>query len=432
VSGSSSTGPLTATTNYTLSCTGSGGTAQASAQVTVSSSGSPFPLRVEAGKRYLVTAQGTPFFMQGDTAWSMITQLTTSGFDTYLNDRQARGFNTVLVELIEAYYSDNAPNNIANVPPFTTPGDFSTPNEAYFAHAAAMIQKAADRGMVVLLTPAYMGYPGTQEGWYDHMQSSGNAKLYSYGVYLANRFAAYNNIIWVHGGDRDPPDPSLMRSIIDGIRSVNTTWLHTFHGLRGTSSLDFVGGGSGWLTLNSAYSTTDNVTSEVAAQYAASDMPILFIEAYYEGNSRSTNQTLRQQAYQSVLAGASGQVFGNNPLWFFRAGWQSSLATSGAASMQHFKNFWTSRNWWLLQPSGSLASSGNAALASDRSYAVVYTTGSTTVQLSLLAGPSVTARWFNPWTGAYVAIGQYPATGSQTFTTPGDNGTGTDWVLVLE
>jgi hypothetical protein len=370
--------------------------------------------------------------MQGDSPWLLITQLTDAEVDSYLNDRQARGFNTLLVELIESYFTTTAPNNAYGHGPFTTPGDFATPNEAYFAHAAAVIQKAKDRGMVVLLTPAYMGYTGTAKGWYAEMQSNGYTKLYNYGVYLANRFAGYDNIIWVHSGDRDPADPQLMTSIINGMRSVNSSWLHTYHGQRETSALDFNGSSTNWLNVNAVYSGTDTLTSEVAANYAATNMPIFHNEGYYESEPTMTTQQVRQQAYQAVMAGAAGQVYGNYPVWLFGSGWQAALSSAGAVSMQRFKTLWTSRNWWLLQPTGTLASAGQAALASDRSYALVYTTSSTTVQLSQLAGPSVTARWFNPSSGTYVAIGQYPATGSLSFTTPGSNGSGNDWVLVLE
>ena len=69
--------------------------------VTTGGGASIFPLRVEAGKRYLITAQGEPFLMHGDTPWCLITQLTETEVDQYLEDRRQKGFNTILVELIE-------------------------------------------------------------------------------------------------------------------------------------------------------------------------------------------------------------------------------------------------------------------------------------------------------------------------------------------
>jgi hypothetical protein len=43
------------------------------------------------------------------------------------------------------------------------------------------------------------------------------------------------------------------------------------------------------------------------------------------------------------------------------------------------------------------------------------------------------ARWLNPTTGSSTRIGTFGNTGTQTFSPPGNNGTGySDWVLVLE
>jgi hypothetical protein len=65
-----------------------------------SDSAHAFPLAVKRGKRYLVDAAGRPFLIQGDTAWSLIAQLTREDVVLYLDDRRARGFNTLLVNLI--------------------------------------------------------------------------------------------------------------------------------------------------------------------------------------------------------------------------------------------------------------------------------------------------------------------------------------------
>jgi hypothetical protein len=136
-----------------------------------------FPLHVEAGKRYLVDAAGKPFFVNGDSPWELISQLKREDVDLYLENRRLKGVNAVLVELMEHFFSANPPNNAYGDPPFTTPGDFATPNEAYFVHVDYVINKAAEKGMVVLLTPAYLGFNGGQEGWYQEMIANGTAKL---------------------------------------------------------------------------------------------------------------------------------------------------------------------------------------------------------------------------------------------------------------
>ena len=57
------------------------------------------------------------------------------------------------------------------------------------------------------------------------------------------------------------------------------------------------------------------------------------IESAYENEHEATEQRLRTQAYQAVLSGAAGQIFGNNPIWHFSSGglyqapvtWQQAL-----------------------------------------------------------------------------------------------------------
>src|SRR5882724_11513317 len=126
-----------------------------------------FPLKAGASQRYLVDQAGVPFLIQGDSPWSMIAALNNDQVNAYLQDRSQKGFNTLIVELIEheSIYprGDNAnvsPANYYGESPFLIPGDFSTPNEAYFTNADWVIDQAAAKGMVVVLFPCYVGFVG--------------------------------------------------------------------------------------------------------------------------------------------------------------------------------------------------------------------------------------------------------------------------------
>ena len=446
-SGNQSTGALTATTTFTLTCTGPGGSGQASATVTVQTASATFPLHVEAGKRYLIDAQGRPFFIVGDAPWSLMVGVTRAQADQYLEDRRAKGFNTVLVNLIEHMYAPNAPANLLGDRPFLIPGDYATPNEAYFANAEYVIGKAAEKGMLVLLTPSYMGYAGNTSGWYAEMVLNGATKLRTYGQYVATRFRAFDNILWVHGGDFDPPEKDLLRAIVNGIRDVETKWLHTFHGGRGTSALGFLGTGETWLTVNDTYAHVDDAVSEAFIEYNRSTMPFFQIEAIYENESGAGAHAVRHQAYQAVLSGAAGQVMGNNPIWLFDSGWQTALNSAGSRSMTHLGALFAARQWHLLVPdqtgavltAGTGTGAGRAATAraGDGSFVLSYTPSvrALTINMTQLAGPNVIARWFDPSNGAFTTIAGSPfaASGSRTFTPSSSNAAGDgDWVLVLE
>jgi hypothetical protein len=93
-----------------------------------------FPIRVTDNGRHLQDASGTPFTIHGFASWSLLTQLSIKDVESYLENRRNKGFNTVIVNLLSHKFSDNAPKNYYGVAPFTTGGDFSTPNDTYFTH----------------------------------------------------------------------------------------------------------------------------------------------------------------------------------------------------------------------------------------------------------------------------------------------------------
>jgi hypothetical protein len=434
LSGAFTTAALAVTTSYTLTCTGAGGSASSTVVVTVTGSGSgPFPLHVDSTKRYLIDAQGHPFLINGDTPWDLINRLTDAQIDSYLADRQAKGINTLMVELMEHYpwTSDaHVPNNVYGDPPFTTPGDFSTPNEAYMAHVATMLQNALNRGLLVLITPAYAGYDGGNQGWWAEEQANGATKLTNFGKYLATRFSAYPNIVWVQGGDYSPSDHTLIDAIANGIRSVNPTWLQTFHGGRYTNGLDWTT--ATWLTLNSIYTDASTIVPQANAEYAKSTMPFVLLESAYETGSAGDGALVRPQMYANNLSGATGYLLGYEDLWPFASGWQNLMNSQGALAMKYLGALWNARSWWLLVPDGT----GKAAYASDGSFAFAYAgSGSVTTDLSKLAGPTVKAQWYDPTSGAYSAVPGSPFsnTGTRSFSQSAANSAGDpDWVLVLD
>jgi hypothetical protein len=94
-----------------------------------------FPLKVSENHRYLVDQRGQPFRIQGDSAQSLIANLTYAEAETYLTDRHNKGFNTVNINLLERKFAIKAPKNKRGDNPFTDCDNFATPNEAYFDFA---------------------------------------------------------------------------------------------------------------------------------------------------------------------------------------------------------------------------------------------------------------------------------------------------------
>ena len=419
------------------------------------SAGSRFPLSVQPGYRYLLDASGRPFLVQGDAAWSLIAELRNDEVIQYLDDRRARGFNAILVSLIEHRFASNPPANAYGDVPFLVAGDYGAPNDAYFAHAEWVVQEAAKRDILVLLTPSYLGFGGGEEGWYGEMVANGVDKLRTYGRYLSKRFRAHPNVLWVQAGDFDPPNKDVVRALAEGIRSDDPRALQTAHGGPEGTALSYWRGGEPWLQVDTVYSYKHVYDSLAKAYVAPEQLPFFLIESYYENEAGVTEQDLRAQAYAAALSGGGGQVFGNNPIWHFSGAglypapytWQEALGSSGSRDMSYLEELLSALPWWKLRPDLSekfLRSDGRggdgravAATAADGSFAIVYVPDrrAISVDLDQLTGPSVRARWFDPSAGSFSAPLRegLRAAGIYSFIPNGENQSSfDDWVLLLE
>lgn len=414
------------------------------------------PYQVSSDKRYIIDSNGQPLFINGDAAWSLFAELDQQETLEYLNDRQEKGINLLMVNVIEYAFSSDPPNNAYGEGPFTTPNDFSTPNEAYFQHVDWAIEEATNRGFTLLLIPSYIGYggPGTNQGWYDEMVDNGPQKMYDFGHFLGTRYKDYQNIIWANGGDWNPPDKTLVDEMAKGIKDADPDNLHTAHTAPNQEASSYWDGYE-WLDIDNVYNY-NNVYYPSEYLYQNFDRPFFMLESTYENEHGVSQRQLRAQAYQSVLSGAMGHVFGNCPMWHFASNngwcddssvsWQEALDLQGSQSMQHFGNLFRSREWHKLEPDfnfetlvSGYASTGwkenyaydLAARTSDGNTAIAYYHDNRTMtfDLSRISGTNVQAWWFNPANGQATDAGTFPASGTQAFAAPSGN---TDWILVLD
>ncbi len=440
------------TYNYRVRSKDAAGNERVSANGTFVTAAGPDPgmawVQLSGNGRYLIGPNGEPFFLNGDTAWSLIAQLSREDAEIYLEDRRQKGYNFILVNLIEHQFATNAPNNIGNQAPFTTAGNFSTPNEAYFAHADWIIHKAAEKGIVVLLDPLYLGIGCGYQGWCAEVQANSLANMRSWGRYIGNRYKDFPNIVWIMGGDADPRQVAdKVREVVYGIKEYDTAHIMTAHNAPSQSAAS-VWSGESWLTLNNIYTYNDTYPAAIAEYNRVPFKPLFLLETAYENEHGSTPLSLRRQAYNAILSGATlGHLFGNCPMWsFYDAGycasatWQSQLDSAGSVTLSYLGRLFRSRAFHRLVPDqnhGVLTagySSGTAyagtARTDDGATVIAYipTARTVTVDMTKISGGQASTWWFNPRTGEATAIGLLPATGTRTFTSPDLN----DWVLVLD
>jgi hypothetical protein len=121
--------------------------------------GPVFPLKVSANNRTFVDQNDVPFLITGDAPQAMVGNLSVKQAKLFIRDRAKYGINALWVNLLcDSYTACNSDGTTFDgIAPFTTPGDLSTPNPAYFDRASAMIDAAAAKGMVVLLDPIETG-----------------------------------------------------------------------------------------------------------------------------------------------------------------------------------------------------------------------------------------------------------------------------------
>jgi hypothetical protein len=418
-----------------------------------------FPLSVSSNGRYLQQADGTPFFMNGDTPWQLVGNCTNAQITTYLEDRAAKKFNAIMIEAPTAYFATQSPlyNNVDGIAPFTstsyTAASFESLNNTYWSRVDHAINEAKRLGIVVVFLPAYLGSGGGgggsgDQGWDYQVDAASDANLQTYGATLATRYTQ-GNIIWCMGGDYNAPNIAKGWNIATGIRSVTPNALISYHGGRGSSGYSQASGQTGF-NLNNTY--TDGLEyTYCATEYARTPaMPFFHIEGWYEGDGGLTDAGYRRQAYATMLSGGlAGHLLGVAELWGLGGYGASTTAaealanhlnTTVANDMTHFYDLFQSVQWWKYEPktdtslvSSSLSSGASriiAARASDGNSAMVYTpSGSTvTVVMSAMTPGSVRARLFDPTVGTFSTVSGSPFanTGTQNIATGGER------VLVLD
>lgn len=409
--------------------------------------GIPPALKLQASSsgRYFVNAAGTPVQLRGDAAWALPVQLTREKVVDYFAKRKAQGFNAALMEIVnvvDGFVKDGATatgdwcSNAYGDLPFIG-GDITVPNPPYWDHIDFIQIAAARYGLQALWAALYLGFAGGTEGAYAKAVAAGTTDVQTYAAALAARYAKHHNLLWVNGGDFFPPTLAIPNAVAAGLAGDARHMLST-HWARDSDGTD---GGPAWLTCNSEYTHDNNIWSRITAEYAATtNLPILHIESYYEGEHSLVAQDAQREMWAAYLSGAAGHVYGNGGVWSFPTGYESHLTDGGATSMRHLADFFDSIAWQKLVPdSGSAfitAGRGTvdtvtyvtAAKAADGTLGVVYIPGGGQVAAALggFAG-TITATFVDPATGTPTSAGTFSASGSQNFDPAGS----ADTVLLL-
>jgi hypothetical protein len=417
------------------------------------------------GKFLVNPATGQPVWIQGDSPQSLGVQVSAADVETYLADREARGYNVVWIILHDEGDQAKKPNDFYNNPPFTD-GVFTNFGSAYWEHMDDVIRRCAAHGMTVVANATFVGVNAKSGYSLNDVLAASDTTMTAFGAFLGNRYKNYNNIIWLLGGDADPGVSGLygkLEDIANGIRSADTVHLITLEGCRacgGASSADhssvegtrFVFRHTpAWLTLNWVYEQYAN-TAAGCNRAITEGLPALMGEDWYELEHDMTSLQLRNETYWEALGGCTlGRVMGNMAIWTMGSPgntsgqtWQSQLGSNHSVQFALIGRLMRSRQFWKLAAdlthryltAGFGAGTSLCVLArtSDGQTMMAYVPNgnSTSVTINLAgitdAGGKVKCWWTNPSTGANTLIGTFSNSGPRSFTAPDSN----DWVLTLD
>jgi len=417
------------------------------------------------GKFLVNPSTRQPVWIQGDSPQALGLQVSTADVETYLADRQSRGYNAVWIILHDEGDQSNKPNNFDNDPPFTG-GVFTNFGSAYWSHMDDVIRRCAAHGMTVVANVTFIGVNAKSGYSLNDVLAASDATMTTFGAAMGNRYKDYNNIIWMLGGDADPGISGLfdkLQDIANGIHSMDTAHLITLEACRacgGASSAEhssveatrFVFGKTpSWLTLNWVYEQYAN-TAAGCNRAIKEGLPALIGEDWYELEHNMTSLQLRNETYWEAFSGCTlGRLMGNMPIWTMGSpknesgkSWQSQLASPHSVQFALTGKLMRSRQFWKLVPDtthvyltsgyGSGTELSVLARASDGQTMMAYIPNGNRTQITInmagIADDGRTAKcwWTNPSTGANTLIGMFKADEQRTFTAPDSN----DWVLTID
>ena len=431
-------------------------------------------IRVSENHRFLVKADGTPFFYLGDTAWELFHRLNREEADRYLENRAQKGFTVIQAVAIAELDGHGAPNAYGQLPLV----DFDPARPAagntgdYWSHVDYIVNKAESVGL-------YIGFlPTWGSCWHDNVKGGKplftEASAATYGEWLGRRYKD-KPIIWILGGDRgldNEEQKAVIRAMAAGLRRGDGgSHLITFHPPGGNGSSTWLHN-EDWLDFNMRQNGhgTDFTGhyDKTRADYDRTPVkPVIDGEPLYEDHpvsfdakklGHSVAADVRRPLYWDLFSGACGHTYGHHSVWQMWAPernpinnpllpWREAMDQPGAAQMQYGKNLLLSRPFLTRIPDDtvivtdrvatSVPGAGRYRFVATRdesgSYALVYAPvgRSFKVRMDKITGATVKAWWFNPRNGEASGIGEFPNKGEREFISP-NPGELIDWVLVLD
>ena len=336
-------------------------------------------------------ADGTPFFIMGDTQWSFSTSALAwpDEFQAYVDARSAQGFNYVHGALYQTWPLGNNANE--GGPAFYA-DNVDSLNPGFWQ---AFDQRIAYLNAKGLVCGAMLAWG--DNGW-AHFATDVQRERFI--RYLVDRYAAYN-LIWITAGEYEEFPDIATNTFIGETLAALDPYQHpiTSHTLN-TSADDY--GNAPWHSL--IYQQTGDPAQITADRRF--DKPVINSEFGYEGNLPA--EDVRRLAWEIVMRGGFF-VYGDTSVYHYTAKIQRDrIYPPGSAYMTHLKKFWTEAgidtvHWWRFSRFDSLGNKRWQAGIPGAEY-VLYTDSpdSFAIDLSETVG-GIVGQWYDTRNGRWDA-----------------------------
>jgi hypothetical protein len=420
-------------------------------------------LKASDNHHYLVDAKtSAPVFILADTAWNL-GALKLEEIETYMQSREDHGFNTIMFAL---NFAPQASEMNAYGQPAYIGADKTKLNPAYFETCDAIVKKAGEHGLYVMI---YAMWAGEKAGTMNHYTA---AQLTTLGHALGRRYAGIPNVIFCAGGESSPHYIEVDRvnalgsALKEGCAGKN---LVTVHPTSPNSSSKFYASSS-WLDFYMCQAKSGSAPANAAFDAAAlvlgdwkisSVKPTMMAEHRYESGPQEDPLIQRRNLYQCVFAGGCGYAYGHDALWQMTphtglpwmlrgwtpgvTNWTQALDTPAVRQLHFIKTLLYSHPYLDRIPDQSLVLEGQGTNVAtrvqatrdgtldhnDATYIMTYISSPRTVKLNTAAisARALNVYWFNPANGENELL-------RENFANPGnltlEKRPQGDWVAVIE
>jgi hypothetical protein len=167
---------------------------------------------MSSGRRSLVHADGTPAVLVGDTAWALPWRATEEQCRTYAADRQAKGFNAVLLMSVQPDMRARGPRDRTADEGFDVGfedlpnGHINQLNPGYFQYLDRLISILVEHEIVPVLQPVFFGF-----GWKGLGVAGPVVPPHEYARYCRYLVARYGArpVIYLVGADGSGYEPQV-------------------------------------------------------------------------------------------------------------------------------------------------------------------------------------------------------------------------------